>query len=134
MTAPETLHQPVREPAALHTQLFRSTLAAAVICAGWLTMTAPAAAQAACLNMMTGKGRSSTVLGSADYTLYQGRVPRDLARKRAIEDWQAKTSLRCPRLSPSWLRASIKKMQCEGSVGHTDCTARARPARRLLGR
>ncbi len=122
------------EIAAVPRHIARALLAVAVVGAGLLAATAPASAQATCLTMITGKGRHSTAPGSADYTQYQGRVPRDLARKRAIEDWQAKTSLRCPRLSPSWLRASIKTMQCEGTAGHTDCNARARPARRLLGR
>ena len=120
--------------AAAQRYVAQALLAVVLAGAGALATAVPASAQATCLSMMTGKGRSSTVLGSADYTQFQGRVPRDLARKRAIEDWQAKTSLRCPRLSPSWFRASIKTMQCEGSTGHTDCTARARPARRLLGR
>ena len=118
----------------LQKRLTRACLAAGLTCAGLSVVTEPAAAQSSCLNTITGKGRSSTVLGSADFTQYNGRVPRNLARKRAIEDWQAKTSLQCPRLSPSWLRASIKSVRCDGSAGHTDCVARARPARRLLGR
>ena len=93
-----------------------------------------AAAPAACGQIVAGQGRHSRVEGSSDWKRHNGRVPPRLAHDRAIADWQAKVKAQCPGSSTIWLRASNRKVECEGKMGGEVCKATAKPAGKLFGR
>lgn len=88
---------------------------------------APAVAGPSCRTIITGTGRSSNVDGSADFAKYHGKVPARLAERRAIANWQFEVKHHCAGASSWWWRARQKSVDCEGSAGHVDCTARAIP-------
>jgi hypothetical protein len=92
-----------------------------------------ASAGAVCSKTFAGSGRSSHAEGSDDVKKYGSNVPADLARSRAIADWQANVTKGCPRASTKWSRARGKSVSCEGTPGHTDCSVSAVPGRRLFG-
>jgi hypothetical protein len=94
-----------------------------------LAGTALAARDGICTSAVTAKGRSSHVEGSDDWKAFKGKVPEGLAKSRAIEAWSAAVKSRCPKSSTLWMRASARAVECEGTPGHTDCTATATPAR-----
>ncbi len=93
---------------------------------------ARAAGNELCSSAVVGHGRSSHVEGSEDWKAYKGNVPDSLARSRAIKAWSAAVKSDCPKSSSLWMRAKERTVACEGTPGHTDCTATATPARSVM--
>lgn len=83
-----------------------------------------------CHHTISGFGRSSHVDGSTDWSRFGGNVPEGLARNRAILSWKSKVSKSCPGHTTLWWRAHEKRVECDGSAGHTDCTVFATPGRK----
>ena len=112
-------------------RIFSSVFAAAI-----LASTLPAAAGPAddyeCGDMIAVTGTSTHVEGSDDFKKYNGRVPADLAKLRAISGWQGAVADHCPQYSAVWHRATEKSITCEASAGHEHCTATAIPRRKIL--
>lgn len=75
---------------------------------------------------------STHVEGSADFERYAGKVPEGLAKRRAIDAWQLKVATNCAGYSNKWWRAKAANVDCEGTMGHTHCTATAAPVRKML--
>ena len=100
-----------------------------VLFAGAATLALPSLASAheTCGKTITGTGRSSGVEGSADFVKYHGKVPAKLAERRAIASWRFQVEKHCAGANTWWWRAHNRSVQCEGSAGHTDCTASAIP-------
>lgn len=85
-----------------------------------------------CESNIVAVGVSSHVEGGLDFERYEGQVPPGLARARAIENWSLQIANACPAYSARWWRARAARVDCEGTLGHENCTATARPARKLL--
>ena len=86
-----------------------------------------------CRVAISAEGATSNVDGSADWKKYKGQIPQGLAKRRAIDNWEAIVSTNCPQYSARWWRSRSKDVSCEGAAGHEYCTATATPARKLLG-
>lgn len=113
----------------------KGTLLPALAAALALSASAAAAADLAPLNCesrVAAVGVSSASEGGRDFERYKGQVPPGLARKRAIDNWQAQVSTACPRHSAKWWRARGVGVACEGVKSREYCTATAQPARKLL--
>lgn len=90
------------------------------------------ASPASCGDAITAKGVATFVEGSGDWTHYKGRIPPGLAKRRAIDNWQANVKTLCPHDNPRWWISRAKNLECEGAAGHEICTATAIPARKLI--
>lgn len=108
-------------------------LAAAAAIYALATSAVPSnAAGVDCTAMVSANGISSQVEGSADFERYAGKVPAGLAKRRAIDAWQMTVATKCAGYSSKWWRARAANVECEGTAGHTHCTATAKPARKLM--
>jgi hypothetical protein len=112
-------------------KIFQSVLAAACFFSA-----APAIANPAdyyeCGDMISVTGTSTQVEGSGDFKKYNGHVPADLAKLRAISGWQGAVADHCPEYSAVWRRATEKSITCDASAGHQHCTATGIPRRKIL--
>jgi hypothetical protein len=90
------------------------------------------ASEVDCRAPVSASGVTSHVEGSADFERYAGKVPQGLAKRRAIDAWQMTVATRCAGYSNKWWRARAANVECEGGMGHTHCTATAKPARKIL--
>ena len=86
-----------------------------------------------CRVAIAAEGASTNVEGSNDWKKYKGILPPGLAKRRAIDNWEAIVTRNCPQYSARWWRSRSKDVSCEGAAGHEYCTATATPARKLLG-
>ena len=93
-----------------------------------LAFASPAAAEG-CRRATTGVGRAGNPLNYDPPKHYNAEK---LARSRAIANWQVSVRAACPQASTLWLRASDKKISCEGYAGGTGCEATATPAKRFF--
>ena len=85
-----------------------------------------------CSATIAGEGTASNVEGSNDWNHFHGKVPPGLARRRAIDKWQAEVSSSCPRYVAKWWRARGQHIECDAGAGHQVCTATATPVRKLF--
>ena len=85
-----------------------------------------------CATIIAGEGTASRVEGSADYKTYRGKVPANLAKTRAIRNWQAAVGKHCRGYSTYWWRAKSKSINCDAGMGKDYCTATAIPRRKIL--
>jgi hypothetical protein len=108
--------------------MFAAALAAALL----VPATAAKAANSACGVALSAEGKSTRVEGSDDYNHYNGHVPADLARLRAISAWQGRVADSCPGYSAVWRRAFNARVDCDSGMGHDYCTATATPRRKLF--
>ena len=90
------------------------------------------AANDPCGRALSAEGRATRVEGSSDFKRYNGHVPADLARLRAISAWQGRVADLCPRYSAIWRRAVNAHVDCDAGMGHDTCIATATPRRKLL--
>jgi hypothetical protein len=118
------------------TKSFPSVLAAACLLSAVPVSSVPAHANPAdfyeCGDMISVTGTSAEVEGSDDFKKYNGHVPADLAKLRAISGWQGAVADHCPEYSAVWRRATEKSIECDASSGHQHCTATAIPRRKIL--
>lgn len=110
--------------------VFPAILAALALSASTAVAADPTALN--CESNVMAVGVSSAAEGGRDFERYKGQVPPGLARKRAIDNWQAQVSSACPRHSAKWWRARGIGVACEGVKSREYCTATAQPARKLL--
>jgi hypothetical protein len=82
-----------------------------------------------CRKSTTAVGRAAN---PANYDPPKHYNMEKLAKTRAIANWQAAVRTNCPEASTLWLRASDKKISCEGYAGGLGCEATATPAKRLF--
>jgi hypothetical protein len=98
-----------------------------------LTCTAAnAASPLACNAAIEAEGTATRVEGSDDFQKYNGHVPGDLARLRAISAWQGRVADLCPGYSAVWRRATNANVECDSGMGHDTCTATGTPRRKVL--
>jgi hypothetical protein len=101
-----------------------------------LSVLAPAVhaseAATACNTIISAEGKSTFVEGSDDFETYNGRVPPDLAQRRAIAAWQSKVASACPSYSVRWWRSVARKIDCDSGMGKSICTVSAAPAPKLF--
>lgn len=86
-----------------------------------------------CNVIIAGTGRVTHVEGSHDWTYYGGKIPPGLARRRAIDNWEATVAANCPRHVTKWWRSKSKDIECDAGAGHEYCTATAVPGKKLFG-
>ena len=111
-------------------QIFAAALASSLLIAS--LPFAATAADDACGQALSAEGRATRVEGSSDFNKYNGHVPADLARLRAISAWQGRVADLCPRSSAVWRRALNARVDCDAGMGHDTCIATAAPRRKLL--
>ena len=63
-----------------------------------VSSSANAASGTACDRIVSAEGRATNVEGSDDFKKYNGHVPANLARLRAISAWQGRVADQFPRL------------------------------------
>ena len=98
-----------------------------------LTLPAKASeAATACNTIISAEGKSIHVEGSDDFEKYQGRVPPDLAQRRAIAAWQSKVASACPAYSVRWWRSVARTIDCQSGMGKSICKVSAAPAPKLF--
>lgn len=110
-----------------------SSLAAAAALIAALPLSAEAA-KSACGGVVSAEGRATRVEGSDDFRRFNGHVPADLARLRAISAWQGKIADTCPRHSAIWRRALNPSVDCDAGMSKDWCIATASPRRKLFSR
>ena len=86
-----------------------------------------------CDAIIAGTGAATHVEGSHDWKHYGGKIPPGLAKRRAIDNWEATVAANCRSHSAKWWRSKSKNIECDGGVGKEFCTATAVPGKKLLG-
>ena len=87
-----------------------AALAATLLLPGTAAIAKSGAAH--CTMPISGEGTATRVEGSDDFTAYHGHVPDNLAKNRAIRNWQALVGKQCRGYSTYWWRAISKSINC----------------------
>ena len=86
-----------------------------------------------CNAIIAGTGVTTHVEGSHDWKHYGGKIPPGLAKRRAIDNWEATVAANCRHHAAKWWRSKAKNIECDGGVGKEFCTATAVPGKKLFG-
>ena len=86
-----------------------------------------------CNTLISGEGVSSKLEGGGDGDKYHGKIQPGLAKRRALDKWEAIVAAYCPHHSSHWWRSKAKNFDCAIEANHEYCTATAVPGKKLLG-